>query len=303
MSTDLDTTRIVRSWLRTDEHESADRVLDDVLALLDTTPQHRSWWPARRIVNVNNVARLLVAAAAVVVVAFAGYNLLPAQSGVGGGPAATASRSPEPSPTATPPPSPSPTPVAEFPPGGPLAIGTYPAVVAGVPLSFSVPASGWSSGLSTISKGEYGQTDGISIWFWLSTPENVYVDPCAHTPLEPPASATAVDLAAAVAAIPGTDLVSGPSSANVGGRPAQHVAITIREDLGCDPQTAYLWYDEETGGASGGWRWAGQLGQTIQVWIVDVDGKLVWIDGETFKGAGPGPAQDIQQVIDSIAFE
>ena len=49
MSTDRDITRIVRSWLRTDEHESADRVLDAVLDQLDTTPQRRStWWPARR---------------------------------------------------------------------------------------------------------------------------------------------------------------------------------------------------------------------------------------------------------------
>ena len=49
MSTERDVTRIVRSWLRTDEHESADRVLDTVLDLLDATPQRRSWWPARRI--------------------------------------------------------------------------------------------------------------------------------------------------------------------------------------------------------------------------------------------------------------
>ena len=33
MSAERDTTRIVRSWLRTDEHESADRVLDTVLTL------------------------------------------------------------------------------------------------------------------------------------------------------------------------------------------------------------------------------------------------------------------------------
>ena len=41
MSTDRDTTRIVRSWLQTDEHESADRVLDAVLDQLDATPQRR----------------------------------------------------------------------------------------------------------------------------------------------------------------------------------------------------------------------------------------------------------------------
>ena len=59
MSTDRDTTRIVRSWLRTDEHESADRVLDAVLDQLDTTPQRRAtWWPARRFPDMNNSAKL-----------------------------------------------------------------------------------------------------------------------------------------------------------------------------------------------------------------------------------------------------
>ena len=65
----------------------------------------------------------------------------------------------------------------------------------------------------------------------------------------------------------------------------------------------YLWYDESTGGASGGWRWAEGLGATYQVWIVDVDGSLVWINAYTFKGAGPEPAREIQQIIDSIEFE
>ena len=39
MKSDPDLARTVRSWLRTDENESADRVLDNVLGLLDTTPQ------------------------------------------------------------------------------------------------------------------------------------------------------------------------------------------------------------------------------------------------------------------------
>ena len=59
MSTDRDITRIVRSWLRTDEHESADRVLDAVLDRLDTTPQRRAtWWPAWRFPEMNNTAKL-----------------------------------------------------------------------------------------------------------------------------------------------------------------------------------------------------------------------------------------------------
>jgi hypothetical protein len=50
-------------------------------------------------------------------------------------------------------------------------------------------------------------------------------------------------------------------------------------------------------------RYATALGSTIRVWIVDVDGTPVWIDGETYKGAGPEPGQEIQQIIDSIQFE
>ena len=216
----------------------------------------------------NVFAKLVAALAAVVVVGIVGYNLLPASGGVGTGPAA--SPSPTPSPSATP----SPSPVADFPPTGPLAAGTHRAVADGVPLSFSVRSSGWTSSEPFIVKGEGGQPDAFSLLFWLSAPENVYADPCAHTPLSPPPSATAAGLAAAVATIPGTDLVSGPSSIDVGGRPAQHVVLKIREDLGCDPKTAYLWYDESIGGASDGWRWAETLGATINVWIVDVDAPL-----------------------------
>jgi hypothetical protein len=299
MSAERDVTRIVRSWLRVDEHESADRVLDNVFALLDATPQRPAWWPARRIADMNSLAKFAIAAAAVVVVAVVGINLLPARDGVGGVPAVSPSPSPSPSPAATP----SPTPAAAFPPVGPLAIGTHTAVIEGVPLSFSVPASGWTSDGNALIKGEIEQPESSVIWIWSSAPENVYADPCAHAPLSPPPSASAASLAAAVAEIPGTDLVSGPSSVTIGGRPAQHVVLKIRDDIGCDPKDAYLWYDESTGGATGGWRWAQALGTTIRVWIIEVDGKLIWIDGDTNKGAGPEPGQEIQQIIDSIQFE
>ena len=86
MDTGPDVTRIVRSWLHTDEHESADRVLGVVLDQLDTTRQRRPWWPARRIADMNTYAKLLIAAAAVVVVAVVGINLLPGNGGVGSNP-------------------------------------------------------------------------------------------------------------------------------------------------------------------------------------------------------------------------
>jgi hypothetical protein len=84
MQTESDLARIVRSWLRTDEHEAADRVLDNVLGLLDATPQRPAWWPARRVTDVNTQIRIAVVAAAVVVVAVIAINVLPRIGGVGG---------------------------------------------------------------------------------------------------------------------------------------------------------------------------------------------------------------------------
>ena len=72
MSTDRDTTRIVRSWLEVGATALPDRVLDAVLDQLPTTPQRRSWWPARRFLDMNTSIKLAIAAAAVVVVAVRG---------------------------------------------------------------------------------------------------------------------------------------------------------------------------------------------------------------------------------------
>ena len=299
MNTERDVARIVRSWLRTDEHVSADRVLETVLARLDTTRQRRSWWPARRNPDMNTYARLAIVAAAVVVVAIVGINLLPASGRVGGsGPSTSSPPSTTPSPTLQP--NPSSSPAAVFPPKGKLALGTrHSMTLEGVPFSFTVPTSDWvSNGTFGIDKSTGVGPDGAGFIFWVDdTPTGVFADPCAQVKA-PPIGPSAADLAAAVARVPGTNLVSGPSDVTVGGYPAKHVVLTIREDVACAAKDFYLWYAPSPDVA----RYATALGSTIRVWIVDVDGTLVWIDGETYKGAGPRPGQEIQRIVDSIRF-
>ena len=99
MSTDRDTTRIVRSWLKTDDYESADRVLDAVLDQLDTTPQRRAtWWTAWMSPFMNTTTmRFGIGAAALLALIFLGLQLLPG-SNVGG---PIVSDEPSPSPTAS----------------------------------------------------------------------------------------------------------------------------------------------------------------------------------------------------------
>lgn len=84
MSTDRETTPLVRSWLDEGATSLPDRVLDAVLDQVPATPQRRSWWPAWRSNPMNTYAKLITAAAAVLVVAVVGYQFLPGRSGAGG---------------------------------------------------------------------------------------------------------------------------------------------------------------------------------------------------------------------------
>ena len=63
-----------------DEYEGStplpSEVRDAIRAQLPSTTQRPAWWPARRFPEMNNVMKLSLAAAAVVVAALLGYNYL-----------------------------------------------------------------------------------------------------------------------------------------------------------------------------------------------------------------------------------
>ena len=94
MSTDRETTRIVRSWLEEGVTALPDRVLDTVLDQVPATPQRRPWWPTWRSNRMNTYTKLLAGAAAALVVAVVGYQFLPR----GGGPGGHSTIAPSPSP-------------------------------------------------------------------------------------------------------------------------------------------------------------------------------------------------------------
>ena len=292
MRTEPETARVVRSWLEEGRTSLPDHILDAVLAELPATPQRRPFWPARRIDDMNAYAKLAMAAAAVVVVAIVGYNLLPGSTGVGVAPSPSSSPSVSRSPTAAP--SPSPSDLAFFPDGS-IEAGRHSMIRSGKSLSVDMPP-GWTSHFGLRIFTGSGQAAFI---FWTDSPTNVYADPCTKVPLDPPAGDTPAELATAVASIPGIDLVSGPSDVTIGGHPAKLVTISVREDVECAPGEFHLWYIEDP--AEG--RYPDALGDTINVWIIDVDGTIVWIDGSWSVNTTPTLHAEMRQIVDSIEFE
>jgi hypothetical protein len=136
--------------------------------------------------------------------------------------------------------------------------------------------------------------------FWSI--DGVFADPCGQVP-GPVVSPSAEALADAVASLPGSELVAGPSNVTVGGRPATHVAITIPETIDCAPNEFFLWYDDVRCGSDDPChRWASSIGEVNQVWIIEVNGKHIWIEAETYAGAPPEVEDEVQQIIDSIRF-
>jgi hypothetical protein len=282
MSTDRDTTRIVRSWLEEGATELPDRVLDGVLDQLATTPQRRASWLARRFPEMNNTAKLVLAAAAVLVVAFVGVRFLsPGTAGVGG-PGASATATP----TATP---------------GPLGPGvqepgTY-LLVHDLNVAITVP-SGWENVDGRGVRKETASGDSVVVVFWPfeADLQEVYTDPCAwsSTVIEPPVGPTVDDLANALASqsMRGDPV---PTDVTIDGYQGKLLEMTVPSDLDlgtCDGGEFRSWLGRFHQGP----------GQTDRVFIIDVDGERRVLIAHHMPDATAEELAEQQEVLDSIDF-
>jgi hypothetical protein len=275
MNGQADPDRSIHAWLAAEAPDRAPaRLITDTRDRLRTTRQRRALWPAWRSRAGNGVSKpvMTAAVAAVAVVLLIVVNLIPASKDAG------QSALPPSSPTQTSGPGQSPAALV-FPAPGPLPIGDYGAIVKGVSFTFSVPLNGWASSPTTEGRLDNSYYPGHA-WVRFWAPDNVYSDPCTHTPMTPRVGPSAADLASAMTMIPGT-VASGPIDTTVGGFPAKYLVLTLENDIGCQPDTFYLW-DSEGEGSGNGPRWPDATGSTIRVWIVDVDGVRFVIDSDVW---------------------
>jgi hypothetical protein len=317
MSTDRDVARSVRSWLREDRHEDADRVLDSVLDLLDTTQQRRAGWLARRLPFMNSTTlRYGIAAAVVVAAVVLGITVLGRPKDDVGPPGPTSSQAASPSAIA------SIRLMSEWgtiEDGAVMAPGTYlldyPFPVR---LALTVPV-GWqiwhvdflTAGLLVDTGSGPGSGYGL---FFLAPGDKLYADPCDRTAgmLDPVPGPSVDDLAAALASLPGMT-ASTPIDIDLDGHAGMLIELTAPADVASCPA-----------GAATLWDFPGQddypmaLGEQLPIRILDVNGVRLVIGATDYPGTsayelGQGETLDpeahadhqaeLQGIVDSIVID
>jgi hypothetical protein len=167
-----------------------------------------------------------------------------------------------------------------------------------VRFSLALRTVGWEAfERISINKSASGPQDAEAIIFWASFPEGDQAQPCdnlASLPVDTPGAA----LADAVASAPGTELLHGPLDVTLDGRPAKHVAVSVREKVGCKPGFFYSWDDVEQGAL---WP-VTRVGDTIRVWIVDIGDTRLFIEAETSADSDPQLEREVVSIVKSIRF-
>jgi hypothetical protein len=298
MSTERETTRIVRSWLEEGVTRLPDRVLDIVLDQVPATPQRRSWWPSRRFAQMNKLVPAAVAAAAVLVVAVVGYNLLAGVSEPGA-PTTGPTAQPTVVPTVVPSPSPAVTPGLKTVTITPY-VGDDPSDDDSIAFTVQYP-EGWvveqfDREEYLILSGSVGADGMASLTFALGL--GLYSDPCRPTdgtegqgdPPDIPVGPTVAEFVTALDTHPLLDVTT-PVDVTLGGYSGKYLELQVPADIsGC---VRYRPIGGDTVYAQG-------PAMRYRFWALDVDGIRIVITGYDFPGTSAQHRAELQAMVDSI---
>jgi hypothetical protein len=243
----------------------------------------------------NGFAKLAIAAAAVVVVAIVGYNLLPSRGGVGGSSG----------PSVSPFPTPTPIPIHS----GSLDAGTYKATLPGTKLTvqFTVP-TGWTwDDPGILKKTGADLPDGHAIGIWTGDVQ-VYTDPCQWRTAapNPPTGTTAQAVIDALAVQPQRHASAPVIRRGAGaGSPEQYAGWSIDLTVPTDTE---LVGGPCYGGEFRSWgpdenaRFHQGPGQRDTVWALDVDGARLIVDAASFPATPATEMTEQAVVVSSMVF-
>ncbi len=309
MNTLPDVQAVLRAYLADTGDRAPDRVLEDVADRIARQP--RRPWRLRGRPFMNTYARLATAAAAIVIVAVVGWQLLPRDGGIGSqqtaAPSSTAAPSPAaPSPTAAP----SGTGVADVPDGRIAEAGTYRFRPVGSAPSLTVDAivpAGWFGGPPCCLSGPVGESngpDGIALHF--SAANSIFSDPChwdvnGSGPGQPGDIAvgpSVEELAAALAANAAYEATT-PTDVTISGFAGKRVDLQLPPG-DCDTvdgNGVYFVF-----GGRDGYVYAQGDGSNWQVSIVDVNGTRLIVGLFSYAETSAADLSAAQAIIESLVI-
>jgi hypothetical protein len=298
MTTRKELDRSISAWL---EAEAPRRAPDDVLEAsrdrIRNTPQRWSWWPAWRFSDMNNLAKVLVATAAVVAVAVVGINLLPgSQSRAGGSPPPASTSAPS---VAEFSPSPSPRPTPE-PTASLVAHTVRPCCTEDDPrfdsMTFAIMAPpSWEpwEDLGVWPVGQGNDPPG-GAFVGLYPGGNAFSDPCLtdeEARADVPVGRTVDDLVTALVDHPSLD-VTAPVDVTLAGYSGTYLDLTVPDDI--SKCVRYMPMDHHIYAQGPGQRW--------HMWILDVNGVRVLVETNDYPGTRPERLAEEQAIVESLVI-
>lgn len=287
MTSDRETTRVVREWAREFETRLPDRVLDAVLDQLPITPQRRRWSLASAFAG--PLVPIGLAAAAALVAVLVTLNVMGIPNIGGPGPSPQPSSTPDVRSTLL------------FWSGQQLPAGEY---VIDEPfpvrMQMTVP-EGWevfgvTEGVASICNEDcqLPRRAGVAVW----VVDNVYTDACDPAGFaDPPIGSSVEDLVAALGALPRHTATALRADA-VGGRPATYLELTADADPG---DCALAGYRAWTAGGDDIRQ--SPPGDRDRLWILEVDGVRLMVDIAFPPDATSDVIAELAGIVDSIRFE
>jgi hypothetical protein len=311
----LDFDRTFEEWLAEGPSQLSDNTIEDIVNQLHRTEQRRPGrLPRRHDMSRTFVALGGVAAAAVVVVIVGvlGLGLNAQRPGVGGQPSPSPTAEPTATPTVAPTaqdtPSASPPPTNT--PDAGLPVGPFEFRDAGDPdiaMTVTIPSAGWNFGQPTFfNKGlerDNMPEAGLLFWSFAAGAEiYVYGDPCRATSTRPDSPVSTPDEMAAALAEQASRNASEPADVTLDGYEGKWITLHVPEDAvftDCE-RGKFVMYG--TDGDPDG-RYAQGPGQIEELWIMDVDGRLVIINA-MYRRDTPAPlVEEIRTIVESTTFE
>jgi hypothetical protein len=172
----------------------------------------------------------------------------------------------------------------------------------GPQVRFTIAGEGWRSWVGTYKEATEGRAVGVTI----AEVAEVVADPCHRHTWEDPGP-TDADLAEALAALPGFEVLAAPREVELAGYAGKRLTLRV-PDLAYEPGRGFTTCN---GGYFYGWRaptgrdrsptrYYQGPGQELELWVLDVHGSRLLIEANRFPDSPAGDVAELQAILGSL---